>query len=77
MPRLIINHGIQLELFIECFVNNVHIGKDEAMYKKEKIPPPLVLTHPVVNSIHIPKVITDTKNVHVMIIRAVNIQTKK
>ena len=53
------NYGIHLALFKKCFVNNVHIDNDEAMAPKEKRPPPIVLKHPVFNSSHITKLITE------------------
>ena len=52
-------HGLQLSLFIDCFVNDVHIDKDEAVATKENIPPPLVLTHLVIKLVNILKVITE------------------
>ena len=47
------------------------------MSPKEKRQPPLVLMHPVVNSVHILKLITEFNQVHVMIILVVRIQTQK
>ena len=34
--KLIMTHGIQLNLFTLCFVNNVSIDKDDAVALKEK-----------------------------------------
>ena len=39
-----------------------------AVATKEDIPPPLILMHPVVNSVHILKLITEINLVHVMIV---------
>ena len=47
------------------------------MTKKENIPTPLVLTHPVINSVHIIKLITEFNQVHVIIVIIINIQTQK
>ena len=52
----------------KVFLDNVHIDKDEAVTPNEKIPPPLLLTHPVVKLAHIPKIITEANQVHVMIV---------
>ena len=57
--KLIMTHGLHLSLFIYCFVNDVHIDKDEAVAPKENIPPPLVLTHLVIKLVNILKVITE------------------
>ena len=38
------------------------------MYPKEKIPPPLVLMHPVVKLVQTKKLITEVNKVHVMIV---------
>ena len=59
------------------FLNNLHNDKDEAVSTKEKRPPPLVLTHPVVNSVHILKFITEVNRVPVMIVLVISIQTQK
>ena len=68
MPKLIMNHGIHLYLFTERFVNYVRIENYYYMDPKKKIPPPLVLTHPVVKLVHIPNLITEFNQVHVMIV---------
>ena len=75
--KLIMTHGIHLSLFIYCFVNDVHIDKDEAVAPKENIPPPLVLKHLVIKLVNILKVITEFNWVHVMIVWIINIQTQK
>ena len=77
MPKLIMADGVQLELFITCFINNIHIEKDTINPPKEESPPPLVLTHPVVNLVHIPMLITEVNQVHVMILQVVHIQKQK
>ena len=53
MPKLIMVDGVYLDLFKNCFINNVRNNKDKIKEPKEKIPPPLVLTHPVVKLVHI------------------------
>ena len=73
--KLIITHGIHLDLFTNCFVNNVHIEKYKAMEPKVRIPPPLLIMHLVVYSVHIPKFITEVNQVHIMIAWVVRIQT--
>ena len=77
ITKLVMDHGLHLDLFKISFVNNVRIDKDKAMDPKEKIPPPLVLSHPVVNLVHIPKLITEFNQVCIMIVCVVNIKTKK
>ena len=67
-PKLITTHGLHLALFTDFFVNNLCIDKDEAVAPKEKRPSPLVITHPVVNYVHIPKLITEVNQVCVMIL---------
>ena len=47
------------------------------MATKEKRPPPFVLTHPAIKSVHIPKLITEVNHVYVIIVRIINIQTQK
>ena len=56
--KLIMTHGLHLSLLIDCFVNDVHIDKDEGVEPKENIPPPLVLTHIVIKLVKILKLIT-------------------
>ena len=77
IPKLIIAHGIHLSLVKKFFVNNKCIEKDEAMTPKENRPSPLVLTHPVVNLLHIPKFITEVDQIHVLVVQVVHIQTEK
>ena len=66
-------HGLPLDFF-NFFVNNLYIGKDMAMAKKENIP--LVLTHKVVISVLIPMLTTEVNQVHIMILWGVHIQMK-
>ena len=47
------------------------------MATKEKIPPPLVLTHPVVNLVQIPRLITEFNRFHVIIVRVIHVQAQK
>ena len=68
IPKFVMDHWLHLAIFKNRFVNNVHIDKDEAMDPKEKIPPPLVITHPVVKLVHIPKLITEVNQVHIIIV---------
>ena len=56
--KLIMTHVLHLYLFIDFFVNDVHIENDEAVAPKENIPPPLVLTHLVIKLVKILKLIT-------------------
>ena len=59
------------------FLNDVKIEKYWAIPPKEKIPPPLVLTHTFIKSVHIPKLITEVNRVLVIIVRIINIQIQK
>ena len=68
IKKLVMDHRLHLDLFTNSFVNNVCIDKDKAMDPKEKRPPPLVLSHPVVNLVHIPKLIAEVNQVHIMIV---------
>ena len=69
-------HGIHLSLFKNIFVNNLLIYNYKAISPKEKIPPPLLLTHPVVNSVCLQHFITEINWVHIMIVLVVRIQTQ-
>ena len=66
--KLIMTHGLHLDLFTFCFVNNVSIDKDKAVAMKEKRPSPFLLTHPVINLVHIPKLISEVNGVHVIMV---------
>ena len=68
MLKLMMTRGLHLDLFTLCLVNNLSIDKDEAVDLKEKIPPPLLLMHPVINSVQIQKLITEVNLVHVIIV---------
>ena len=68
MLKLITTHGLHLDLFKLYFVNNVSIDKDKAVAMKEKRPSPFLLTHPVINLVHIPKLISEVNRVHVIIV---------
>ena len=61
-------HGLHLALFTYCLVNNLRIHKDEVIPSKEKRPPPLVLNHPEINWVHIPKLIIEINRDHVIVL---------
>ena len=66
--KLIMTHGLHLDLFTLCFVNNVSIEKDKAVALKENRPPPFVLTNPGINLVHISRLIADVNQVYVIIV---------